>query len=159
MKSKNKIKSVFFKEDGFTLFEAMLTLLVTCIVFLLISSGLFQGRVAQKVMEDQNQIKWHLFLNQWESYLTEAELEKLTTKQLLTKEFAASNSEERETFVYKKSGNAFIRTKLSGGGYQPLVLDVRTVNISRCEGQIEICICLNDGTVQKGKIYIDEWEE
>ncbi|WP_169333943.1 competence type IV pilus minor pilin ComGF [Allofustis seminis] len=150
--------NIINQQSGFTLLEALVALLITSTIFLLMASGIFQGKLAQPLAEDQEQIEWHLFLNQWEAYLNDAEFEKLTRRQLTTKE-KAKNKKKSETFTYKKSGQAFVRTKNYGGGYQPLLLNVAYVEFARVQGQIEITVSFINGKTRVGKIYVESWED
>lgn len=150
-------KNMYRNEEGFTLIEALLALFVTSIIFLLMASGIFQGRQLQPLVEDHSQLEWHLFLNQFEAYLKDSEFVRLTRRKLQTKE-KTSTSKRPVAISYQQNNQAFIRTKASGAGYQPLLLNVKHINFSRQQDQIEITVEFLDHSKRTGKLFIKEWE-
>lgn len=108
--------------EGFTLLEVMVSLSITSLCFILLSTGVRQIKTVREQVKNDNQIEWHLFMNQLEYYLQDSRLVDNYGDRLVVQEFIEG---KHETVQYMHTGNFFIRRYNSGT--QPLLTNVSQV--------------------------------
>lgn len=144
----NKIKN----NQGFTLFESLLSLFVNTLILLLIGLTFqtLQG-FQQNVHTDKN-IEWHLFLNQMENDLTDKTLSLRTKQQLDFDENGTKNE-----IKYEWKHNEIIRKK-NNAGYVPMLTKIREVTYrdTQMKKSVDIEIHFSNGQILKGMVPVEK---
>lgn len=163
-------------ELGFTLVEALISLVISASILMLLSAGILQSKIIKSKLIDESQnilekeegnlvvgnrqIEWHLFLNQLEHYLNGTINPQVGTYIVVVDELDIDTLNYVQVF-YRKSGtnnSIFIRSKKNG--YQPLLTRVHTLTFRLEEnGWLRIECIFRNKEVYVGRIWIKSWVE
>jgi len=165
------MKSILDKENGFTLLEALIALMLSSTIILLLSGGLLQmdkirGTIisdsqlaadASGTVEGDRQIEWHLFLNQLENYLEGSNPRYVQTSGMRVEEW----DEERQRFVEVRYGvtqssiSNFMRS--SSRGYNRMLSGISDYTLTKKDHLLLLDFTFKNGENYKGRIGIDSW--
>jgi len=166
------MKSILNKEDGFTLLEALIALMLSSMIILLLSGGLLQMDKIRDVIisdsqvvadasgtvEGDRQIEWHLFLNQLENHLDGTNPRDVAASEMSVEEW----DEETQKYinvrygVAKTSTSNFIR---DNRGYNRMLSGISNYTLTRQGGLLLLDFTFQNGENYKGRIWIDSWAE
>lgn len=165
----------FKNEAGFTLLEALISLMVTGSIMMLLLGGLLQMKTinskivdnSQKSTESPNrvegdrQIEWHLFLNQLENDLKGT----VNVKEYRTYFYAYSRDEDTnflEKIEYRRptSGESrrnFIRLKNNGN--VRMLTGIEIPEFERDGNWLILNFSFRNGEAYTGRIWVESWKE
>lgn len=161
-------------EEGFTLIEALLSLLITTIIMLLLSSGLTQAKkIKEAVISDtvyinhdssnitgNRQVEWHLFLNQLERYLEGSRNPVVYKDWFKVEEWKEDEQKYSEVIYRRVQTNTKIFSRSENGGYQPILNGATRIRIKReNEGWLVFEHTFNGVDTFHGKIWVSSWVE
>lgn len=159
------------KSLGFTLLEAIVSLLVSSFTLLLVIGSLNQIKVmnASTIVQGQptasareyvvvdRQIEWHLFLNQLNNQLENSKFIELSNSQLVTSEW--DDALKREVKVYynqAKTGKRNFRRSKNNGNHT-LLTNLQKYRLMKNEGWFYLDFTFKNGQNYKAKLWIESW--
>lgn len=166
------MRFIFRNEEGFTLIEALLSLLVTSLIVFFFSIGIMQTQAfkdkiisdSTMINHDQNivsgdrQIEWHLFINQLEYFLQGSKNPVAQSDLFVVEEW----DEVSKTFNIvryrrpKETRRVLIRSKRDGTDY--FLLGVHRVNFKlEDDGWLVITNSFDGIKEYQGKIRVSSW--
>jgi len=166
------MKSILNKEQGFTLLEALIALMLSSMIILLLSGGLLQMDKIREVIisdaqlvadasgtvEGDRQIEWHLFLNQLENHLEGSTPHNVQANEMNVEEWDEKTQKYINVRygVAKTSNNNFIR---DNRGYNRILSGISNYTLTRQGGLLLLDFTFQNGENYKGRIWIDSWAE
>lgn len=166
------MKSNLTKEAGFTLLEALISLMLTSMIILLLSTSITQAGSIQEVLindseesgknsdlvQGDRQIEWHLFLNQLENYLKGTKNPYVTRLYFTVEEW----DEERDRYVtirYERRGllENFTRSKI--GGTNRMLTGINNLEFEQQGGWLLLKFQFKTGEEYLGRVWVDSWIE
>lgn len=164
----------FQNEEGFTLIEALLSLIVTSFILLFITSGIMQTQVIKdEIISDSSminrhhdtvsgdrQIEWHMFLNQLEYYLRGSKNPRAKSDLLIVDEWKEEENKFKEVSYKRSHTNRRVLFRSESGGTQYLLVGAYRINF-RLEGDDWLIVTNSfDGIKEyQGKIRVSSWIE
>lgn len=156
---------------GFTLLEAIVSLLVSSFTLLLVigslnqikvmnDSTMMQSQPAASVKEyviSDRQIEWHLFLNQLNNQLQNSKFIELSNNQLIILEW--DEALKREVKVYynqAKTGKKNFRRSKNNGNHT-LLTNLQKYKMTKNEGWLYLDFTFKNGQNYKAKLWIESW--
>ena len=160
------------EEHGFTLLEALVSLMITgCVSLLLISGTLQVNRIWKNIVDNSQfhketpavvagnrQIEWHLFLNQLEHNLKDTTNPRIGVGVLRVDEIDPSSNavitveyrqpmttSRRNFFQFKKNGNILMLTGIESPRFE---ID---------GGYVKLNFMFRNGERYTGRIWVDSW--
>lgn len=165
------MKWILNDEKGFTLLEALISLMVTSMIVILLSSGVIQAqRIKESLVSDADsltdaggiitedrQIEWHLFLNQLEYNLKDSISPIVNSYELRIDEW---DREEERYYVVdyrqpKEVRRNFLRYKNNGN--TRILNNVYIPRFIRDEGWLELDFSFRNGESYQGRMWIESW--
>lgn len=166
------MRFIYQNEEGFTLIEALLSLVVTSFIVLFLTIGIMQTQVFKEkiisdsmmISHDQNivsgdrQIEWHLFINQLE-YFLQGSKNPVAQSDLLVVEEWDQDSKIFKITRYRRprdTRRVLIRSKMDGTDY--FLLGAHRVNFKLEDGGWLVVTNSFDGVKEyQGKIRVSSW--
>lgn len=140
------LKSVI---KAFTLFEALITLLIIS-GSLLVYQGLTKSTFTNmRYLSQSDQDSWLLFANQFRAELEESQFIDITGKKLIIKKddkFASFRLTEK---------NDFRKSAVSGKGLNPMLLNLQDIQLTKLDNQLTIHFIWKSG-LERDFIYVFE---
>lgn len=162
------------KEDGFTLLETLIALMMTSAILLLLTGGLLQiTTLNRQLIEDSQfqkdsadvvtgdrQIEWHLFLNQLEGYLQGTIHPEAVNRVLRVEEYDEGTGKwitveyrqpftgsTRNIYQFKNTGNIRLLTGVESPAFQ------------QDGGWLRLDFKFRNGERYTGRIWVESWLE
>ncbi len=163
-------------ESGFTLLEALIGLMISSFVSFLLIGGIMQMRTIQihlvnasqlhretadRVMGDQ-QIEWHIFLNQLENYLQDTSNPNVSTGVLrVEKKIEGEIWHRKIEYRQPESGSASRRNfyEYKNGGSVRLLSGVESPRFELDNGWLLLHFTFRNGNQYTGRIWVASWVE
>lgn len=158
-------------EDGFTLLESLISLIIATIVLLLLTAMLSEmTQINQLIIKDaqtipstskkiivSRQIEWHLFLAQLENYLEGTEL---LSEELNKISVSEKVDGKKQTVQYGQaySGNQNVYRR-NNNGYNELLTSIETFTMTVAGDCLHLSVKFQNGEAYQGRIWIDGWTE
>ncbi len=157
-------------ESGFTLFEALLAVMLSSVILLFLCTSIQQlKKINELIIADaqtnlsvkskvkgSRQIEWHLFLKQLERYLEDTELVNSTPYTLVVKEKNAGNMETK--YGRNESGyRSFYRSK--NNGHNILLTDIKRFSLEVTGGWLQLHFIFRNNEEYSGRIWIESWKK
>lgn len=160
-------------EAGFTLFEALIAIMLSSMILLFLCTSLQQlNQVNELLISDSQyvesasikirgsrQMEWHLFLNQLEGYLENTEFIRFDGRLLLVNEEDA----EDQTISRVKYGRAqtghqsFYRSK--DNGHNAMLMDIQSFQLRVEEEYLHLSFVFQNGEKYTGRIWVKSWKK
>lgn len=168
------MRLIFQNEEGFTLIEALLSLVITSFILLFITSGIMQTQVIKdEIISDSvminhhhdtvsgdRQIEWHIFLNQLEYYLQGSKNPQAKSDLLIVDEWNEKENKFKEVSYKRSSTNRRVLFRSESGGTQYLLIGAHRINFKLEENDWLIVTNSFDGIKEyQGKIRVSSWRE
>ena len=162
------------KEEGFTLIEALLSLVITSFILLFITSGITQTQlikdeiIADSVMINHHhdtvsgdrQIEWHIFLNQLEHYLQGSKNPQVQTDLLIVEEWSEEENKYVRVYYRRPETNFRVLIRSQGGGTQYLLLGAYRIKFKlEDDGWLVVTNSFDGIKEYQGKIRVRSWIE
>lgn len=161
-------------EEGFTLIEALLSLVITSFILLLITSGIMQTQVikdeiiADSVMINHHhdtvsgdrQIEWHIFLNQLEYYLQGSKNPQAKSDLFIVDEWDEEENKFKEVSYKRTNTNRRVLFRSESGGTQYMLVGAYRIKFKLEENGWLVVTNSFDGIKEyQGKIRVRSWIE
>lgn len=141
-------------DDGFTLLEIIISLMITSLIFLVLIFTLNSIQKSNELLFENERLNWQLCLNQLESLLSSVEIERITGTTIHTKEYTYDSPNRLKSFRYRKGRTGDFRRE---PGYVPLMKDVRSVRFQNQGDLLMITAYMQSGQILEGQIYLPEY--
>lgn len=160
-------------EAGFTLLEALITLLLSSMIMLFLSTSILQVNkiheliithsqtlaTSKTTVKGNRQIEWHLFLNQLEGYLENTQLISHTFDSFTVQEESQGNPQDnRIKYGRAKTGyQNFCRSK--SNGYNEMLTDIEKINVDIDQQWLILSFVFRNGEQYTGRMWVESWGE
>lgn len=157
-------------ESGFTLFEALLAVMLSSVILLFLCTSIQQLKnINERIIGDaqtnlsakskvkgSRQIEWHLFLKQLERYLEDTKLVSSTSYSLIVKEESDKNIETK--YGRTESGyRSFYRSK--NNGHNILLTDIKRFSLEVNGEWLHLHFTFQNNEEYSGKIWVGSWKK
>lgn len=163
------MKPILSKEEGFTLLETLLSLMISSFVLLLLTGGLLtlvkmrdtmvshaQTSAKSNQMTGDRQVEWHIFLNQLENYLQGSYGAEVTLNNIYVKEPVDFETDYQEV-NYRIDGSRINFSRREKNGYQRMLTELEKIDFTRVGGWLEAEVLFLNGEAFSGRIWIASW--
>ena len=160
------------KENGFTLLETLIALMMTSAILMLLTGGLLQVNIMNKqliqhsqhqketadVVAGDRQIEWHLFLNQLETYLQGTINPEAVSRNLRVKEY----DDEKEKWIivdYRQPFEGSTRNihQFKNNGNVRMLSGVESPGFHQEGGWLTLNFKFRNGEYYTGRIWVESW--
>lgn len=166
------MKPILKNEEGFTLLEALISLLISSFVILLLTGSLLNvvsirdtmTRNAQmsdksNIITGDRQVEWHIFLNQLENYLQGTYEPTVHKNDIQVKEIADNKGGFKES-TYRIDGTNQTRfSRRTSNGYHRMLTDIEQLEFVQDGGWLNVAVIFLNGDIFSGRIWIESWVE
>lgn len=159
-------------DDGFTLLEALISLMLTSVILLLLTAGITQADAMQEVLVNDSeeafkesnkirgdrQIEWHLFLIQLERYLEGTKEPYVKERYFTVKEW----DEERNRYVtvrYERRGTIENLTRSKLNGTNRMLTGIQELEFKQQGSWLLLDFQFKNGETYTGRIWVESWTE
>lgn len=165
------MKFILSEQDGFTLIEALISLMLSSVIILLLSGGILQaGKVKEVIVADaQNdiyhtsdvvgdrQIEWHLFLNQFENYLQGTINPRVVGSSITVSEWNEEVNRYTDVVYSRPESNQLNFARRNMGGHNRMLSRIGTLSFKQKLGWLQIEVRFLNGEEYQGRIWIESW--
>lgn len=166
------MNSILKDEQGFTLLETLLSLLISSFVIMLLTGGLLnvvaiRDTLVNNAQKSGNtnqitgdrQVEWHIFLNQFENYLQGSYEPEVSSNHIHVKE-ENSNEKGYQNVYYRIDGSTSNFSRRESNGYHRMLTNIQKIHFTHEEnGWLEAETLFANGQTFSGKIWIESWLE
>lgn len=158
-------------EEGFTLLETLLSLLISSLVILLLTGGILQvvairenvSNNAQEssrshVITGDRQVEWHIFLNQLENYLQDSFEPQVVPHYIQVKEEEAG-TKEQILVRYSQDSNERNLSRKAANGNQRMLTGIKRIAFKRAGGWLTVEVTFINNDRYNGRIWLESWVE
>ena len=165
------MKAVSNNKSGFTLLEAMVSLLITSLTLLLFTAGLKQASMMNRmIVKDsqetetntnriigKRQLEWHTFLNQFELSLEDSEFIEIQSNKLVVKEWDEKKNKKIQVMYHQTQSETknFRRSKTNGNN--TMLTDIKMFSLNKKQQYLILNVTFKNGENYRGRICIDNW--
>lgn len=157
-------------EEGFTLLEALIALMLSSLIILSLSAGLRQLKASWEVLMNDSeqanqqselvrsdrQIEWHLFLNQLEHHL-----EGTINPSIFRDNFRVDEWDEQEdryvNVRYERRGAIENFTRSKNNGNNRMLTGIDTIQFEQEDGWLLLNVQFKTGDKYLGRIWVNSW--
>ena len=168
------MRQITNNEEGFTLLEALISLLISTFSLFLITTTLLQASTLKETLvadtlypyhnrvtiTSDRQIEWHIFLNQLEMYLENTINPRVYNRRLVVDELNDEYRVYSEVSYQMPSNSTRVFIRRLNNGYQPMLIGASEINLRREEeGWVVIENTFNGEDYYYGRIWVESWIE
>lgn len=133
------------KNEGFTLLESLVALLMLSGILLLLSGLIQHAHKMEQSLSGYHQLEWEIFLLQLDNELAEVEYKGASSREIWTK---VKTKDGVVDLVIKKDQHRII--KKQSGGYQPLLTGVARFTCQEKNHGVDFVVTFTDGKQKEG---------
>ncbi|MDT2639237.1 competence type IV pilus minor pilin ComGF [Enterococcus dongliensis] len=130
------------KNNGFTLMECLVSLLMLSGLLLLLSSLITHIHKIEQGLSGYHQLEWEIFLLQLDNEMANLQYEQTTSREIWTK------TVDKKPVVIKKQQDKIIKSQ--SNGYQPLLTGVKQFVCQENNHGVDFSVTFTDGKQKKG---------
>lgn len=168
------MRQITNNEEGFTLLEALISLLISTFSLFLITTTLWQASTLKETLvadtlypyhnrvtiTSDRQIEWHIFLNQLEMYLEDTKNPRVYNRRLVIDELNDNHGVYSEVSYQLPTKNTRVFIRRLNNGNQPMLIGASEINLRREEeGWVVIENTFNGEDYYYGRIWVESWIE
>ena len=168
------MRQITNNEEGFTLLEALISLLISTFSLFIITTTLLQASTLKETLvadtlypyhnrvtiTSDRQIEWHIFLNQLEMYLENTINPRVYNRRLVVDELNDEYGVYSEVSYQMPSNSTRVFIRRLNNGYQPMLIGASEINLRREEeGWVIIENTFNGEDYYYGRIWVESWIE
>ncbi|SFH78658.1 competence type IV pilus minor pilin ComGF [Pisciglobus halotolerans] len=150
----NLFKSISDKEKGFTLIEAVFALLILILSLSLVSTAVQQLDLIHQQMVKNNQLEWHLFLNQFEYEASRTIFQTTDGKKAEFKKYNEESKKLETISYFKMKDKEVLIRQVDGKGYQPMLLNVQQLSYTVKNRILYLSVDFNNQEHYKGLVRL-----
>lgn len=167
------MKSILNTEEGFTLLEALIALMLSSLIIVLLTGGILQTRKMNEVLisDAQNleessikilndrQIEFHLFLNQFEMYLQGSINPNVSKNFVEIQEWDEPSKKYERVRYHIPFTNTRNFTRVKNGGNHRMLTEMKTISLERNGGWLNVEVTFLNLEKYTGRIWVESWLE
>lgn len=167
------MKSNLNTEEGFTLLEALIALMLSSLIVVLLSGGILQIRKMNEVLVsdaqsleessikvlNDRQMEFHLFLNQLELYLQETINPNVGKNFIELQEWDEPSKKYERVRYHIPFTNTRNFTRVKNGGNHRMLTEMKTISLNRSGGWLSIEVIFLNSEKYAGRIWVETWLE
>ena len=168
------MRQILNNEDGFTLIESLISLLISTFALFLITTTLLQASTLKEslvadtlypyhnrvTITGDRKIEWHIFLNQLEMYLEDSKNPRVYKRRLAIEELYGEHGAYTEVSYQMPSNSTRVFIRRLNNGYQPMLIGATEIHLRReKEGWLVIENTFNGEDYYYGRIWVESWVE
>lgn len=164
------MKHISKDDDGFTLLETLISLLISTFVIMLLTGGLLnivsirdtmaknaQTSNKSNIITGDRQVEWHIFLNQMENYLQDSYEPEVTGSNIYVKEPLIDGGVQN--VIYRTDANSINFSRRLSSGYHRLLTGITKLHFTREGGWLIADVTFENGDTFSGRIWTASWIE
>ncbi len=156
-------------EQGFTLIETLLSLLISSFVLLLLTGGILQTAAIRDTIASNaqtshrrdfitgdRQIEWHIFLNQLENYLQGTYDPQISNLEFYLKEKTSVDTGYR-VVQYRRDPNRLNFSRRTDNGNQRMLTGIKDLQFDGDNGWLILEVQFDNGDQFRNRIWVESW--